>query len=126
METINKLHKEITSNQRLDLAAYFKISNDRTIYFSAKAADDFGLFPGLYMHFMNDEDRWYFYCNNEEDGFKIIERLEKNSVIICSKSLVHLIIKRMNISIGTRFPIELTANKLKADHMMEINFRKPF
>ena len=54
METINKRHEAITSNQRVDLAAYFKLESEKAVYFSAGAANEFGLIPGLFIHFVND------------------------------------------------------------------------
>ena len=45
METINKRHEAITSNQRVNLAAYFKMESEKTVYFSA--GDAAGLHPTL-------------------------------------------------------------------------------
>lgn len=125
MEIINKQHEDITTNQRVHLAAYFKVRDLKSIYFSAGAAKKFGLSGGLYVHFMNDGDRWYFYCNSESDGFQLITNSHKNSVLICDASLVNLFLKRTRTSLGCKFLIQLTPNKLKGSPVMEICLNKP-
>lgn len=124
METINKRHDEITSNQRIDLAAYFKLESEKAVYFSAGAANEFGLIPGLFIHFVNDGDKWFFYCNDDKDGFKLISRPGKNSTLICDASLVKLISKRTKVSIGAKFLITDTKSVLKGTGLLEINFNK--
>ena len=124
MEIINKRHEKITSNQRIDLAAYFKIESDKAVYFSAGAATEFGLSGGLYLHFVNDGDRWFFYCNSDKDGFKLISRPGKKATLICDASLVRLIKNRTKCSISTKFLITETNNKLEGQGLLEINFNK--
>ena len=124
METINKRHDAITSNQRVDLASYFKLESDKAVYFSAGAGFEFGLIPGLYIHFMNDGDKWFFYCNDDTDGFKLIARPGKNSVLVVSASLVKLIQKRTCCSIGSKFLVTRTNSVLKGQHIIEINFNR--
>lgn len=128
MELINKKHENITEKTRLRLEAYFKIENDRAVYFSAGAVINFGLVPDLFIHFQNDEDRWYFYCNSDTDGFKLcsLGGRGRNATLIWNKSLVNLILKRTLVSIGSKFPIKLTNCKFNNDHLLEINFKKPF
>lgn len=125
MEIVNKKHKEITSNQRIDMAAYFKIESDKAVYFSAAACIDFGIIPGLYMHFVNDGHLWFFYCNNEKDGFKITGRKGKNCALICDASFVNLLKKRMLICEGTKFPVVLSNSKFNGQHFVQIQFSKP-
>lgn len=125
MELINKRHGDITSNQRVDLAAYFKMENERVVYFSAGASIAFGLMSGLYMHFQNDDDRWYFYCNDDTDGFPLISRSGKNSILICDASLVKLICKRTKKTIGTKYLIQSLNSRFKGIQLMEILFNKP-
>jgi hypothetical protein len=128
MELINRKHNEISEKTRLRLEAYFKIYDEGSCFFSAGAVINFGLSPGLYVHFHNDELNWYFYCNNDSDGFKLsaASGQGRKPVLICNKSLVNLIRKRTGCIIGTRFPIKLTSAKQNGDHLLEINFGKPF
>ena len=126
MEIINKKHDKITSDKRVDLAAYFKIETDRNLYFSAGASREFGLNAWEFMHFINDGDRWLFYTNSEPDGFKITIRAGKNAKLICDASLVALIKKRMFISEGTKFLLRATDAKMGESKVIEILFNKPF
>lgn len=125
MELINKTHDRITSNQRIKLAAYFKIYDTKAIYFSAGAVHKYSLLPGLYVHFQNDDDYWYFYTNNEKSGFRLIKKYGKNCAIICDASLINLICERTKCSIGEKYLIKLTAAKLNGHHILEIDFKNP-
>jgi len=127
MELINRKHESINEKTRLRLEAYFKIADDRTVIFSAGCVIKYGLTPDLYVHFQNDEFRWYFYVNNDPDGFKLrpASGQGRKPVAIDNKSLIDLIKKRALISTGTRFPVSVTKSKLKNDHLFEIEFHKP-
>jgi len=124
MELITKKHEEITSNQRVDLAAYCRI-NEKHLYFSAGACINFGLVPGLFIHFQNDEQKWYLYGTTDTDGFELIARPGKNSAIICDVSLLKLMMKRTGVSVGSKFPIQKINAKLNGSQLLEINFNKP-
>lgn len=128
MELINKKHENITEKTRLRLEAYFKIENEKCVYFSAGAVINFGLVPGLYVHFQNDDERWYFYCNDDTDGFLLtsIGGRGRNATVIYNKALVNLIKKRTLVSFGTRFPVKLLKHKVNNSNLFEINFQKPF
>jgi hypothetical protein len=125
MELINKTHDRITSNQRIKLAAYFKIRDSKSVYFSAGAVLKYGLFPGLYVHFQNDGELWYFYTNKENDGFRLLKRDNKNAAIICDASLVNLLYERVKCSTAEKYLIKLTAAKLSGNHILEIDFKNP-
>lgn len=126
MQIINKSHDEITSNRRVDLAAFFKIeANLKTIYFSAAAADKFGIIPGVMVNFINDDNDWYFYCDSNHDGFLVKEKGTRASVIFDS-SLISLFLKRTQTTPGTKFPITLTKNDVGGCPIFKIELNKPF
>jgi hypothetical protein len=128
MELINKKHEDISEKTRLRLEAFFKIADDSSCVFSAGAVINFSLLPGLHVHFQNDENLWYFYCNTDPDGFKLspASGQGRKPTMICNKSLVNLIIKRTHAGVGTRFPIVLTKSKVAGCHLLEIKFNSPF
>jgi len=77
------------------------------------------------MHFQNDGDRWYFYCNTDTDGFKITGRQGKNSAILCDASLVQLIKKRTGIEYSDKFLVEEMQVKFNQFQLTQICFHKP-
>lgn len=125
MEIINKKHFSITQNTRVNMSAYFSIPDDKHIYFSAGANLQYGIMAGLYVHFQNDNDRWYFIVNNDPDGFRLLNRPSKNCSIICDASLVKLILKRTLISKKQKFLITKTNAKLNGCHVFELNINFP-
>ena len=125
MEIINRLHEDIFANQRVALEAYFKVETTKNILLSAGASLKYGLIPGLYIHFVNDENKWYFYCNGDNDGFRLLNRPNKNSVIICNSHLVTLFLKRTSCQIPCKFPLRLTKAKKDGCSLIEIQTNKP-
>lgn len=124
MEIINKSHKKITSNTRIDLASYIRIDK-KTIYFSAGAVMEFGLQKGLSVNFINDDDQWLFYCDTNEDGFKLIERLNKKALLICDASLVNLFVKRTRMSLPCKFLLKELKSRLNGIPLVKIEILNP-
>lgn len=126
MEIINRRHEEIFANQRVKLSAFFKVEGNRkSLYFSAGAALQFGIIPGLRINFINDEGEWMFYCDGNKDGFLLIGRKNKNSALICDAHLANLFLKRTKTSPETKFPITLTKSEINKNPIFKININKP-
>jgi hypothetical protein len=125
MEVINRLHKDIEHNVRVALANYMRVEK-KEIYFSAGCNFSLGIMSGLFIHFINDDDRWLFYANGENDGFPTVARKGKNSSLIVSASLCSLFLKRTMCSPSTKFPIVMTKSKMKDSPIYEILINKAF
>lgn len=125
MEIINKVHEKILSNVRVDLSDYLRVE-EKVMYFSAGCNLHLGIISGLYMHFINDDDRWLFYLNSENDGFATIPHKGKNCTLVMNKSLSELFRKRTNTSINSKFPIRMTKAKQNDAPIYEIDLTKPF
>lgn len=129
MELINKKHKDITSNSRVDLVDYVR-PDKKEFYFSAGCNVHLGIIPGLYVHFINDGDRWLFYLNTDTDGFLLLARqtakAQKKSPIIVNLSLLKLFLKRTNCSAGSKFPVRQTQQKIKDCVVYEIFINEVF
>lgn len=123
MEVINRTHDKITSNKRVDLAAYFKIESEKALYLSSGFADG-EINPYHFIHFINDDERWLFYCNEDNDGFTLTQRKPKKCLLICSASLVALFIKRTKHSVGSKFLIRKTESVKNDAPIFEIMFNK--
>ncbi len=124
METINRFHPEITQKSSDTLAAYIKMENG-SIHFSEDACVNFGITSGLFAHFVNDDDRWYFYVNRENDGWGIVTHPLKMGAFIFSESLSILIQKRTKQSLFTKFPVKRAHATLHGRPILEICFNKP-
>lgn len=125
MEVINKSHDKIFINERVHLASYIKFNNKKAIYFSSGASREFGLLAGLNINFINDEDEWLFYLDNNEDGFELIEREDKNAVILCNAPLIELFLKRTRCGIPCKFPLRKTNIELDGHKVIKIDIKNP-
>jgi hypothetical protein len=125
MEVINKRHDDISSNRRVDLAAYMRL-DEKILYFSAACNFELGIMGGLNIHFINDDDRWLFYLNSDKDGFLLCNVHNKNSCMVISTSLCLLFRKRTKCAIGSKFPIVMTKAKKEDAPIYEIMINKAF
>lgn len=125
MELITRFHKEIKQNTRLTLRSYVRLDK-KMLYFSAACNVDLGIVPTLYAHFVNDDDRWFFYINEEKDGFYLTEMNGKNSCAVINTSLSELFKKRTRCSIGCKFPVVATGSKQKDCVLYEIKINEVF
>lgn len=126
MEIINKLHDEIFLNKRIKLAAYLKIPDKNYIYLSSFFVTRFGVNKDLFAHISNDEDKWFIYFNTDSNGFKLVGRGSKKALLITNSALVTLFINRTKCSIGCKFHVRPTNNKIEDSQLIEILINKPF
>ena len=124
MEVINKKHKSITVNQKLNVFTFLKVHNIKQIYFSTTATKEFGLSEGLYAHFVNDGDQWFMYFNTDTDGFALSVQKGRN-VSIFNQALIQLFLKRTNHKAPSKFPLRLTGTKHEGHHLIEIMHKQP-
>lgn len=128
MEIINKSHCEILPHKkRPAIVPFFKIEkNARSLYFSAEAVSKFGIIAGVMINFINDGDDWLFYCDSNDDGFPVIQRegLSSSYAVISCASLARLFLKRTQTSIGVKFQITETGNKIDGCHILKIEINK--
>lgn len=127
MEIINKGHQEITEREKISLVPSIRFGFNNTITFSAKAVKDFGLKEGLTVNFINDENEWWFYCDNNEDGFRINERKSRSrkDVYIYSGSLIVLFLKRTKMSCPVKLLLTETNAKKNGCTLIKIETNKP-
>lgn len=126
MEVINQKHAEISQNERVGQDSFIRFdASKRAVYFSAGAADEFGMQEGLFVNFINDGDEWLFYCDNTKDGFPLISRKGKKVMLICNSSLVHLFLKRTRCSLPCKFPLEEIKARFQGHPLVKINLHKP-
>lgn len=125
MEVINKKHKDILHNVRVGLTCYMKVDT-RNLYFSAGCNIELGIISGLFMHFINDGDRWLFYVNDDTDGFATTSVKNKSSCLVNNASLCAMFLKRTKSDIGNKFPIVISEKKINNSPIYEILIDKKF
>ncbi len=125
MEVINKSHEKIFVNERVHLSSYVSFNNRKAIYFSAGASRELGMKAGMKVNFINDEDMWMFYLDNNEDGFELVEREDKNAVLLCNAPLIELFLKRTRCGIPSKFPLRLTNAEVDGHKIIKIDLLNP-
>lgn len=124
MEVINRLHKGIKQNQRLTLSNNVRVER-KMFKFSAGCGLELGIVGGLYMHFINDDDKWLFYINSEKDGFPITSVHNKNATMVTNSSLCQMFFKKTRCSENCKFPVRITDAKVKDAPVYEILINQP-
>jgi hypothetical protein len=79
----------------------------------------------MFVHFINDEDNWFFCVNKDKDGFEIKVSNRRNSVAIFNSSLIKLFLKATNCSVGTKFLITKTKMEMKLGKVYKIDINSP-
>lgn len=125
MEIINKTHKDISAFKKSDKTCYISFFNNQQIHFSSAATSEFSLRVGMFVHFINDEDNWFFCVNKDKDGFEIKVSNRRNSVAIFNSSLIKLFLKATKCSVGTKFLITKTKMEMKLGKVYKIDINKP-
>lgn len=125
MEVINKKHNAISVNKSTGVKSFIKFHTERHIYFSITAVKELGLQPGLFMHVVNDDDKWFVYFNDDPDGFQLFQRPGYNTVDIFNMSLINLFIKRTSHNIPCKFQLQETNIKYSGHRLVELIHNKP-
>lgn len=119
------MHKDILVNKRLETISYINFYNDNEIHFSSKAVRDLKLQIGSYVHFINQDDEWFFYVNYDQDGFCIQDSNRRNNVSIFNGSLIKLFMKRTGREVPIKYPITETKMEQNGSTVYKIEIYKP-
>lgn len=125
MEIINRKHKEIAALRKSYKTSYISFYNKNEVHFSSAATHRFGLRIGMFVHFMDTEDDWYFCVNKDKDGFEIKASNRRGAVAIFDSALVSVFIKRTKCSLGTKFLITETDLEMNMGKVYKININNP-
>jgi hypothetical protein len=88
MEVIDKSHDEITTNRTVDNKQFIKILDKRKLMFSAMACRKLGLEANLKVHFINDDNEWWFWIDSDKDGFQLSPQTGNPGLWIHNAALV--------------------------------------
>lgn len=121
MEIINKRHEDLRLSRRTESMPYINFNTDKQILFSVHAVRLLGLQPGLFIHFVNDDDLWYFYINDDKDGFEIFAREGKTNTFLYNAHLVVLFLKRTGCRLRSKFFLEKTEVRYKGYQLIRIH-----
>lgn len=133
MEIIDKKHDAITVNKTVNQSSFIKFHTDKEIFFTGMAAKKYGLKSGLYVHFVNDDDQWLFYVDDNPDGFELSpkavgNRYEKSRIktmAIYNQALIRLFLKRTRCSLPCKFPLKVTESRYNGKQLLKIEINKP-
>jgi len=125
MEVINKNHSSILFNKRLEKVAYINFYNENEIHFSSCAVRDLKIRIGSYVHFINEDDEWFFYINNDKDGFCVQDSNRRNNVSIYNGSLIKLFMKRTGRTWPVKYPLKETKMEQHESMVFKIEINKP-
>jgi hypothetical protein len=98
MEIINKKSLAIKNNTGRSMQRYWIVVYNGHIYFTVAIVRDCSLKVGEFMHFMNEGKKWYFYTNDDKDGFAITPVVTKGGININNSALCRLIRRTMGYS----------------------------
>jgi len=125
MQIINKKHADISFFKRSEQTCYIYFENEREIHFSSAATKEFNLRIGMFVHFINEEDFWYFTVNKDEDGFFLQESNRRHAVAIYNSSLIKMFTNATRCSIGTKFLITKTKMEYFGKDVYKIDIHHP-
>lgn len=122
---INREHKDIKRNASGKGKCFISVMLNRfRIYFSERAVEDFELQCGKYLHFYQLGNRWYFFQNDDNAGFRIVK--DKNSLGIQNTPLVKMIAGSIGMKTGKRFTLAYTRSEMKGCRIIEIRTDSTF
>lgn len=81
---------------------------------------------GQFLHFMNDGPLWYFFVNDDPDGFKLVKvERSKGSLEFFSGAAVHLIRQVTKSLMSMCYPVEETKMEKGERPVFKIRLDKP-
>ena len=109
MNVINRKTKEIRLQHGKFLNnQYLTIDAQHKIYITKGACTLCDLTINDYVHFLNEDDDWRFYVDDNADGFKPTPVATKGGVNINHKGLTRMILKSTGFPQGKRFYVQKT------------------
>jgi hypothetical protein len=93
MEVINRKSVSIINGTLRSRQRHYVKVNNSQLYFTAAVVRDLGIKEGDYVQFMNEGDKWQFFIDDNEDGFKLTPCRTKGGFDITSSALCKLIQK---------------------------------
>ena len=81
---------------------------------------------GQFLHFMNDGALWYFFVDDDPNGFKLVKvERSRGSLELFSSAAVHLIRQATKSSATMCYPIEETKMEMSEHRVFKIRLDKP-
>lgn len=126
MNLINKKHPAIIEAKRKS-ECYMSVS-ERQIWISHEAVNRFGLIPGKFLHFMNDEKEWSFFQNDDPDGFFLQHngKPSSNAVMITSRPLIQMFLKSTGFKPGTWLYLLESGSEYQGNRIVQIVTNKTY
>lgn len=122
MEIINRESKQIKFYElRMPEPIITMSSDQRRIRMNKSTVIKYSLKAGMYIHFMADIDRLYFFWNDDKAGF-ILTAEPSGGLNINSLSLCTMLIKKYvgKISTGNSFKLKKMSTKINDEEAIEV------
>ena len=110
MNVINRKSKAIAKNTNRNRNNTFITLDSIRIHITVATILMCDLKPGEYLHFLNDDDQWSFFSNDDPDGFKLTTSIGNSNFHITNTGLVNMIRKStgFNSKGNKRYYVEKT------------------
>ncbi|MFL5810050.1 MAG: hypothetical protein ACJ749_11055 [Flavisolibacter sp.] len=128
MIVINKNHPDILANATGKNYVFVSIRNGNDFYFSSAAARQFGLKAGKFLHFLNEGKQWFFYQNDDSNGFMLNKdsKESSNALRVVNKPLVEMFRKTVVNGGYVKFFLIKASMKHKDQELVEIITAKTY
>lgn len=100
---------------------------DRYIHISKAAKEDYGIGIGVYLHFVCDVDRLYFYVDNDLSGLKTRDAGRKGEGIrLASPNMIKILRNKLPVFMKglSRFPVREAVTKWNGIPLIEVLIHK--
>jgi hypothetical protein len=108
MEIINRKSKAILMSTSRSKGRVYMTIKDKKVYFTVAVARMCELNENLFVHFINDENDWRFFVNDDADGFKMSFQKDRGGYFISNVGLVNMILSSYGFKNAKRFSVEQT------------------
>ena len=108
MELINRRTKEVVVNGRRQTTRMYLTVEPHRIYFTSTVGRECEMEVGLFVQFLNEDNIWQFYVDDNPDGFKLTPVKSKNAFHITNSGLINMILKSTGHKAPKQFKVERT------------------
>jgi len=118
---INRTTPEIVVNNRHSGLDFISI-DEKGFYFPKQISFSIKAATNKYIHFINDDDYWAFYVNEDKDGFPF--SMDKQSYRVNDRALSRLFLRTTNRECGDRLLVKYTKAKHNGGYLYEIHTKE--
>ena len=124
MEIINKATPGFAAYNGKQAKEYISFQA-KNIFFSKKTCAKFQIKKGMFVHFVTDIDRLYFFVNDDENGLSLFSDNYRNALRCAGQTISHILKKKFpHITFTGQLPIRECPTKLNDNKLIEVLIHK--